>query len=300
MSHAPHTFFPRVLLASLALLPLAASAQPVSLVPVADNTIFFDGVPTSALSNGVGDGLFVGRTAARAGVAHRGLTRFDLSSIPAGSTITSVQLTMTVTRVPRDFAFTPIALHRVDAPWGEGTSITFGGGGTGSDPGDASWLHRFFPNQFWATPGGDFAATASAVAIAPLDPGPIVWNSTPALVADVQSWLDNPIANFGWLLKGDEVTEASTRKIASREAFLPEERPTLVVDFLPAPTCDSIDFNGDGLFPDDTDLVEFLTVLAGGDCTTGTCNDIDFNNDGLFPDDSDLLAFLTLLAGGDC
>ena len=33
-----------------------------------------------------------------------------------------------------------------------------------------------------------------------------------------------------------------------------------------APGCDSIDFNNDGLFPDDADLVAFLTVLAGGAC----------------------------------
>jgi hypothetical protein len=64
--------------------------------------------------------------------------------------------------------------------------------------------------------------------------------------------------------------------------------------------CDSIDFNGDGLFPDDQDLIDFLSVLAGGACSTGTCNDIDFNNDGLFPDDNDLVAFLTVLAGGNC
>ncbi len=66
------------------------------------------------------------------------------------------------------------------------------------------------------------------------------------------------------------------------------------------PTCDSIDFNGDGLFPDDTDLIDFLSVLAGGPCSTNTCSDIDFNNDGLFPDDSDLLKFLEVLAGGNC
>jgi hypothetical protein len=66
------------------------------------------------------------------------------------------------------------------------------------------------------------------------------------------------------------------------------------------PSCDSIDFNGDSLFPDDSDLIEFLTVLAGGACSTGTCSDIDFNNDGLFPDDSDLISFLSVLAGGDC
>jgi hypothetical protein len=73
----------------------------------------------------------------------------------------------------------------------------------------------------------------------------------------------------------------------------------LAVTFTPG--CDSIDFNADGLFPDDNDLVEFLTVLAGGNCSPGnTCNDIDFNNDGLFPDDNDLVAFLTVLAGGNC
>jgi len=64
--------------------------------------------------------------------------------------------------------------------------------------------------------------------------------------------------------------------------------------------CDSIDFNNDGLFPDDTDLLDLLSVLAGGACPGTACNDIDFNNDGLFPDDSDLLAFLTVLAGGTC
>jgi hypothetical protein len=66
------------------------------------------------------------------------------------------------------------------------------------------------------------------------------------------------------------------------------------------PVCDSIDFNGDALFPDDQDLIDFLSVLAGGACSTGTCNDIDFNNDCLFPDDSDLVGFLSVLAGGRC
>lgn len=66
------------------------------------------------------------------------------------------------------------------------------------------------------------------------------------------------------------------------------------------PTCNSIDFNNDGLFPDDADLIEFLTVLSGGACITPSCDSIDFNNDGLFPDDNDLLAFLSVLSGGTC
>jgi hypothetical protein len=72
------------------------------------------------------------------------------------------------------------------------------------------------------------------------------------------------------------------------------------IEVIVGSACNSIDFNGDGLFPDDADLVEFLNVLAGGTCSTGTCDGIDFNNDGLFPDDADLVAFLRVLAGGSC
>ncbi len=64
--------------------------------------------------------------------------------------------------------------------------------------------------------------------------------------------------------------------------------------------CDSIDFNNDNLFPADDDLIDFLSVLAGGSCSTGDCNDLDFNNDCLFPSDEDFIAFLTVLAGGSC
>jgi V8-like Glu-specific endopeptidase len=60
--------------------------------------------------------------------------------------------------------------------------------------------------------------------------------------------------------------------------------------------CPDLDFNNDGLFPDDTDLLALLAVLGGGEC--GACDNIDINRDGLFPDDADLLAFLGALAGG--
>jgi hypothetical protein len=81
--------------------------------------------------------------------------------------------------------------------------------------------------------------------------------------------------------------------------------PCFTIDGLPitfvVDQCDGIDFNDDGLFPDDQDLVDFLAVLAGGACSNDpNCNDIDFNNDGLFPDDSDLITFLRVLAGGEC
>ncbi len=74
----------------------------------------------------------------------------------------------------------------------------------------------------------------------------------------------------------------------------------------PAPTCDTIDFNHDSLFPDTQDIADFLSVFAGGVCdgqlpADPPCNtDIDFNNDGLFPDTDDITALLRVFAGGPC
>ncbi|MFO0832761.1 MAG: hypothetical protein U0637_13095 [Phycisphaerales bacterium] len=68
--------------------------------------------------------------------------------------------------------------------------------------------------------------------------------------------------------------------------------------------CDSIDWNGDGLFPDTQDITDFITVFGGGFCAAPNppvCNtDIDFNNDGLFPDTDDITAFINAFAGGPC
>lgn len=65
--------------------------------------------------------------------------------------------------------------------------------------------------------------------------------------------------------------------------------------------CDSLDFNGDGFFPDTADLVDFLTVMSGGTCSTGpNCGDIDFNNDQLYPDTADIQALLSVFSGGPC
>jgi len=64
--------------------------------------------------------------------------------------------------------------------------------------------------------------------------------------------------------------------------------------------CDPVDFNGDGLFPDNQDLVDFLSVFGGGACSTGVCGDIDFNNDQLFPDNEDIAALFRVFGGGTC
>jgi hypothetical protein len=64
--------------------------------------------------------------------------------------------------------------------------------------------------------------------------------------------------------------------------------------------CDCIDFNGDGLFPDNQDLQDFFGVFGGGTCSTANCGDLDFNNDQLFPDNLDIAAFFSVFGGGPC
>ena len=67
-------------------------------------------------------------------------------------------------------------------------------------------------------------------------------------------------------------------------------------------SCDSIDFNQDGVYPDTTDVTDFLFVFGGGSCPSPGCTstDIDFNNDEVTPDTCDLFSFLHVFSGGAC
>ena len=62
--------------------------------------------------------------------------------------------------------------------------------------------------------------------------------------------------------------------------------------------CDDIDFNNNGVYPEDLDILDFLNVLAGAACSE--CHDIDFNNNDVFPEDQDVVDFFNVLAGGNC
>jgi hypothetical protein len=52
------------------------------------------------------------------------------------------------------------------------------------------------------------------------------------MVADVQSWLNNPAANFGWLVLGDESEIGTAKRFDTRESASP---PVLTIQFRPAP-----------------------------------------------------------------
>lgn len=205
-------------------------ADVVALGPSKDNTLYFD--PTGSTSNGAGDFLFCGKTAGDA--ARRALLAFDVSAaVPAGAKIESAALTLHMSKTIT--SGTAVGLHRVLADWGEGASNAPGeeGGGAPALPGDATWKHAFYDTALWTTLGGDFALSASDTQIV-FGPGFYTWSSS-EMVADVQSWLDNPSESFGWLLLGDESTPSTAKRFDSRQHPDPGVRPVLTLVYTPIP-----------------------------------------------------------------
>jgi hypothetical protein len=213
------------------LLIISAYAQTtVDLTPIKDNTLYQD--TTGSLSNGAGDYFFAGNSGDS--LARRGLSAFDIAAnIPEGATITGVVLKLHMSRTIS--GNTPVSLHRVSADWGEGSSNAPGqeGGGAPAATGDATWLHTFYDTDFWTNAGGDFSAMPGASRTVG-NVGFYTWGSTLDMVADVQSWLDNPASNFGWLVMGDESSSATAKRFDTRENPAAANRPVLTITYNPS------------------------------------------------------------------
>ena len=212
-------------------------ADTVELSAAQDTTLFEDAA--GILGNGSGQYLFVGRTWDQNGIdklLRRALIKFDLGSVPAGSTINSVSFSFTIDQVPPAATSATISLHTMTADWGEGASNAPGpeGRGTTAQINDATWLHRFFDSSVWNTPGGDFLPVAVASEPISNSPQDVTFASNPQLVAAVQAWVDDPASNHGWVLLGDEVFPQNARRILSRENAEPGI-PLLTLDFTPGP-----------------------------------------------------------------
>ncbi len=207
--------------------PVAADSLVVTTVD--DNTLIQ--TTGSPVSQGASYNFYAGRVGTNGeGTLRRGAIKFSLTAIPAGSTIQSVTLELYCSNAGSSTSF-PIVLKRMTASWGEGSSFAFGGGGAPAESGDATWTHRFYPNVFWTTPGGDFVATASATKNV-TTAGWYTWASTSQLVADVQGWVNAPASNFGWLVQGNETTLKSVKRFDTHEAQ-PATQPKLTITYTP-------------------------------------------------------------------
>jgi hypothetical protein len=235
-----------IVLLTIAMLPTSVWSATVTIGASRDNTIFSD---QTGRSGGGSPGFFVGNN--NMGGTRRGLVAFNVAaSVPAGSYITGAQLTLNVGN-SGSAGNQSINVFRLTKDWGEGTAgnsqttVNGSGGGFTAANGDATWNQAVLASTPWASAGGDFDPTprATATGIGTLS-GPVSWSST-GLVADVQSWLDTPAANFGWiLLSASESGTDTVRGFYSREAgtgatlgiYDPALQPVLSITYVPEPT----------------------------------------------------------------
>ena len=214
--------------ASLLWTPAASAAiATIEAVNIQDNTVAEGDFPDN--SSGACDSIFAGDT--DNAFARRALMRFDVGAqIPPGATINSVTLTLTTTRGGNNVDST-MDLHPLNAAWVEGSnSCGTRGGGQGESGGDG---------VTWNTQPGFGPSSGSAQSVGG---NPVVWNSTTAMVADVEGWVNNPGTNFGWIVIGDENTlpenpdDETAKRFDSSEGGAP---PVLVIDFECVGNCEA-------------------------------------------------------------
>lgn len=214
---------------------VAAQTGNASLPASQDNTIFSEDATAGTFTSDGRGYLFAGRTGpAYDAYNRRALIAFDLGSIPAGATVQTAQVKLNLNKTGPNASGTSLALHKLSQTWGEGTSANPLGQGYGAPAtvGDATWTRRFYNTSSWTTAGGSFSTPASATI--PM-PGLTLatWGPNAQLAADVQSWLNTPSSNAGWILIGSEVTEGSACRFDSGEQG--SLLPTLALTYLAAP-----------------------------------------------------------------
>jgi hypothetical protein len=245
----------------------AQQVDTVRLFPDRDNTLYNAGM--QQLSNGSGDHIFAG--VAGNGFVHRALIHFTLpDTIPADANITSAVLVMNRSTVAPNGNEKPIRLFKVTSDWGEGASDAPSGEGAGAEAeeNDATWVYRFYDSEEWDREGGDFESRALATWESSPSTTP-TWGSTEEMIADVQSWLDDPSSNFGWMLRGDENADRSSNRFDSKDNFREENWPVLTITYtsginsvldLIQKDCKNIKVSPNPA----TEYIEFSTTEEGG------------------------------------
>ncbi len=162
---------------------------------------------------GSASSIRVGRSGG-AGV-HRGIIKFNLSSIPSGVRIDNANLSLYMFNNVDGAGARTHGAHKVQQSparnWVE-LQVTWNVYSTGNS---------------WTTTGGDFAANelanTSVNAV-----GFYYWNVT----ADVQNFTDNQAQNFGWIIK-DETESGTNRKyyVSSNDATNTSRQPRLIVNW---------------------------------------------------------------------
>lgn len=215
---------------------VASQNYTTTLQATKDNTIFSEDAASGLFTSDALGYVYTGRTGTNYGPYNRrGLVAFDVAGqLPAGSLIQSAQIRMNLNRLGTAATGTSIFLYRLTETWGEGTSNNSlnQGYGAPATTNDATWARRFYNTVSWTTAGGTYNATASATATV-AGTGMLTWLANAQTKADVQSWLDAPAGNAGWILIGNETTSLTACRFDSVQSGTTP--PALQVSYNSAP-----------------------------------------------------------------
>ena len=228
------------------------SAVTVQVGASKDNTIYQSNPDAS---NGSGEYLLAG-----SGV--RGLVQFDVG-VPSGSTIIDAVLTL---HVPNsNSGGSSVSVHKVATAWGEAGSNAPGDESEGDQarPFDATWIYSSYDGELWNSAGGDIGGASASSGVS--GAGAYEWVGN-GLIADIQSWVDDPTGNFGWLLQA----ASGLTSFISKDAPDSSLAPTLEISYeeppLPPVTLEGRiwnDLNSDGIKNDSTVSDLDLTIVSG-------------------------------------
>lgn len=176
----------------------------------------------STYNYGIADEFFVNANA-------KGLIKFDLSTIPAGTTITSAKISLYATANQASSA--TYSVHEIlsaNGDWQEGNEND-----EEAEVLYPSWDYKDTGNSIaWAgsaglsTAGVDYRATAEDTYTGTIS------NNTryefDLTTATVQSWIDTPSSNYGLLLR---TASANTVNFATKEVTNPRRAPQLIIQY---------------------------------------------------------------------
>jgi hypothetical protein len=136
-----------------------------------------------------------------------------MTEIPRGSQVTSVRLHFEVLRGSPE----PVDLHAVTSSWSVRT---------------ATWTKRNGSNA-WQSPGGQGASDRRSAfqAFILSETGAFEGTLNGAGISLVQSWVDDPSRNFGFMITTSDSNPAGIA-VASSQHRMVEERPAITVTFV--------------------------------------------------------------------
>lgn len=195
-----------------------------------DTTIFRD-----APNNSAGGFPYVFAGTTRFSEPRRSLLKFDLQGVvPQTATITSATLQLYLEF--DNSGIITLSLHGMTRAWNEGANPLAAavavGQGAPAQAGDSTWSNVSHNTVAWATPGGEFAAMASATGTVG-DVGTFLQFSGTGLVNNIQNWVAAPTSNHGWALLGQESSAQTAKRFWSSEAddTVSAFRPQLSIEY---------------------------------------------------------------------